>query len=89
MTSPRTPTQHLELEPRAGDFLEMLRDLGHLDDAAVERLTAQFVAQPRQGRVVTYDELRRAVAILLFDAETAMRAESKELLSAEWSRLFS
>jgi hypothetical protein len=85
----RSPIQHLELEPRAGDFLEMLRDLGHLDEPAVERLTEQLVAQPRPGRVVTYEELRRAAAILLFDAETNMRAESKELLTQEWARLFS
>ena len=85
----RSPIQHLELEPRAGDFLELLRDLGHLDDPAVERLTAQLVAQPRGGRVVTYEELRRAVAVLLFDADAAMRPESKELLAQEWPRLFS
>jgi hypothetical protein len=85
----RSPIQHLELEPRAGDFLEMLRDLGHLDEPAVERLTEKLVAQPRAGRVVTYEELRRAAAILLFDAESGMRSDSKELLTQEWARLFS
>jgi len=85
----RPPIQHLELEPRAGDFLELVRDLGHLDDAAVERLTEQLVAQPRAGRVVTFDELRRAVAIHLFDAENGLRSEARELLTQEWPRLFS
>jgi hypothetical protein len=89
MSQPRPLTQHLELDPRAADFLEMLRDLGHLDDAAVERLTAQIVAQPRSSRVVTFEELRRAAALMLFDAEPAMRAESRELLGNEWARLFS
>lgn len=85
----RPPIQHLELEPRAGDFLELLRDLGHLDDTAVEKLTAQLVAQPRAGRVVTFDELRRAVAIHLFDAEKGLRPDARELLAQEWPRLFS
>lgn len=83
------PIQHLEFEPRAGDFLEMLRDLGHLDDAAMERLTAELVSQARPGRVVTFDEVRRATAVLLFDAESSMRPDARELLTAEWPRLFS
>ena len=85
----RPPIQHLELEPRAGDFLEMLRDLGHLDDAGVEKITAQLVGQPRSGRLVSFDELRRAVAVHLFDAEASMRPDARELLSQEWPRLFS
>lgn len=85
----RPPIQHLELEPRAGDFLELLRDLGHLDDAAVEKITSALVAQPRAGRIVTLDELRRAVASHLFDAEATLRADARELLTQEWPRLFS
>ncbi|MFN7147705.1 MAG: hypothetical protein ACK4YP_28305 [Myxococcota bacterium] len=85
----RPTIQHLELDPRASDFLEMLRDLGHLDDAAVEKLTTQLVASPRPGRLVTFEELRRAVAMLLFDAETTMRPDARELLAQEWPRLFS
>lgn len=86
MTS--APVQHLELEPRASDFLELLRDLGHLDDAAVEALTGQLVASHRSENVVTFDEMRRAAATWLFDHEAALRPESRELLTAEWSRLF-
>jgi hypothetical protein len=67
----------------------MLRDLGHLDDAAVEKLTKQLVANPRAGSLVTFDEVRRAAATLLFDAEPNLRPEAKELLGQEWSRLFS
>jgi hypothetical protein len=85
----RTPIQHLELEPRAGDFLELLRDLGHLDEAALEKLTTQLVGEPRAGRLVTFEELRRAVATLLFDAESSMRPDARELLQQEWPRLFS
>jgi hypothetical protein len=83
------PIQHLEFEPRAGDFLEMLRDLGHLDDVAIEKLTSDLVSQQRPGRLVTFDEVRRATALALFDAETAMRPDARELLTQEWPRLFS
>lgn len=86
--SPRSATQHLELEPRASDFLELLRDLGHLDDAGVESITGSFVAKAHPGQVVTFDEVRRAVAVKLFEAEGALRPEARELLGAEWPRLF-
>lgn len=81
--------QHLELEPRAGDFLELLRDLGHLDDAAMEKLTAQLLSQTRNGRVVSFEDVRRAVAIFLFENEAQMRPDARELLAQEWPRLFS
>ncbi len=67
----------------------MMRDLGHLDDEAVERITGQLVAGPRAGVMVTYEEMRRVVGIALFDAEAGMRPEARELLAAEWPRLFS
>jgi hypothetical protein len=83
-----TPPQQIEFEPRAGDFIELLRDLGHLDDAALERLSGALVAQPR-GRVVSFDEVRRAVATAFFDTDaTSARSENREVLAAEWGRLF-
>ncbi len=83
------PPQHLELEPRAGDFLELLRDLGHLDDAAIDRITGSLVTAGRAGRVVGFQELRTAVALHLFDGEAALRPEARDALNAEWPRLFS
>ena len=67
----------------------MMRDLGHLDDDAVDRITGQIVAAPRPGVLVTYEEMRRVVAVALFDADAGMRPEARELLAAEWPRLFS
>jgi hypothetical protein len=83
-----TPTEHLDMEPRASDFVELLRDLGHLDDAAMERLTEHFLRSRSGSAPITYDDARRAAAVLLFDAEDGLRPESRELLSAEWTRLF-
>jgi hypothetical protein len=85
---PPSPAQHLDFEPRAGDFLELLRDLGHLDDAGMDRLTSLLVAQPRASRTVTFEEVRRVAAGILFDREAALRPEQRELLAAEWPRLF-
>ena len=84
-----SPAAHLELEPRAADFLEMLRDLGHLDDAAFEALTGALVHAPRAGRVVTFEEVRRAAAAHLFEAAERLRPDQREVLNQEWARLFS
>ena len=80
--------QHLDLDPRAADFLELLRDLGHLDSAGIERITGDLVATTRTERRVGFEEVRRAAAKLLFDQEGTMRPEARELLQAEWGRLF-
>lgn len=81
-------TMHLEFEPRAADFLELLRDLGHLDEAGMELLVAPFLERVRASRVVTYDEIRRAAATYLFEREPGLRPDMKEALGAEWQRLF-
>lgn len=86
------PVVHLDMDPRASDFLELLRDLGHLDDAAIERLTARLLQQggDRAGRrpVVGFEEVRRATAQLLFEGEDSMKPEARDLLWQEWGRLF-
>ncbi len=80
---------HYDFEPRAADFLEMLRDLGHLDDAAFEALTTAVVQAPRQGKVVTFEEVRRIAAIHLFENESRLKPEQKDVLTQEWARIFS
>lgn len=85
---PRSSVQHLELEPRAADFLDLLRDLGHLDAAALESLSGELVRLGRPDRLVPYEDVRRAVAAWLFDHEASLRPEQRDLLAAEWPRLF-
>lgn len=85
---PRPPIQHLELEPRAADFVELLRDLGHLDTPAIEALTGELVRLGRPDRRIPFDEVRRVVAAWLFDHEASLRPEQRDLLAAEWPRLF-
>ena len=80
---------HFEFEPRAADFLEMLRDLGHLDDAAFEAVTTALVNTPRSGKVVTFEEVRRVAAVHLFEAESRLKPDQKDVLTQEWARLFS
>lgn len=82
------PVQHLELEPRAADFLDLLRDLGHLDPAAADKLAGELVAHTRPDKLVRLEDVKRAAAILLFESESTLRPDARELLAAEWGRLF-
>lgn len=84
----RTPAQHLDLEPRASDFLDLLRDLGHLDQGAVDKITAALISRPRPDPRVSFEEVRRAAAAYLFESEGRLRPDQKEVLSGEWPRLF-
>jgi hypothetical protein len=75
------------MEPAAADFLELARELGHLDEVAIERLTGALVSRgPR--RALDLREMRCQVAIAIFGAEEKLRPEQRELLAAEWARLF-
>ncbi|HNC96777.1 MAG TPA: hypothetical protein PLA94_02285 [Myxococcota bacterium] len=81
--------QHLELDPRGSDFLNLLRDLGHLDEAALEQLTGMIVATARPGKSVSFAEVRQLASAFLFEREASLRPEARELLQAEWARIFS
>jgi hypothetical protein len=86
MTQPTV--QHLDLEPRAADFLELLRDLGHLDPTAMDSLTGELVRLGRPDRRVLFEDVRRMAASWLFDHEASLRPEQRDLLATEWARLF-
>lgn len=84
-----TAYQHVDMAPEASDFLELLRELGHLDDAAIETLSAALMREARPGAPITIAEVRRAAAVWLVDNEAKLRPEARELLGIEWGRLFS
>ena len=80
---------HLELEPRGADFLSLIHNLGHLDEAAMEVLTTRLLSKSRPNNKVSFEELRQEIATYLFEREGTMRHDTRDLLSAEWGRLFS
>jgi hypothetical protein len=82
------PYQHIDIAPEASDFLELLRELGHLDDRAVDTITAALMTGAAGGAVVGVADVRRACAIWLTDHGAHLRPEAQELLQMEWPRLF-
>ncbi len=80
--------QHVDITPEASDFLELLRELGHLDDAAVDAITSSLMSSAAPRVQVDLSEARRACALWLTDQAERLRPEARELLYAEWPRLF-
>ena len=82
------PFLHVEIEPLASDFLELLRELGHIDDMGMDELTGQLMRESSGKHSVSLADARRVAAAFLFDAQAQMRPEARELLNTEWPRLF-
>lgn len=80
--------QHVEIAPEASDFLELLRELGHLDDAAIDSITSALMSNAGPRATVDIADVRRACALWLTDQADRMRPEARELLQLEWPRLF-
>ncbi len=74
----------VSVEGRAAGLLELMQDLGHLDDTAVSRLLLG-AAEPGVGRnaVLVSSEVRRAAAAHLFD----LRPDAPVV--QDWRLLFS
>ena len=78
----------IQLTGRATRFVQMLRDFGHLDDEAVNRLLLGAADLQAPGVVGPVDlpEVRRAAAMLLFPEGEVPQGS---LLLADWPILFS
>jgi len=78
----------VQLTGRAARFVFMLRDFGHLDSDAVDRLLLGAVELRQAGVVgpIDLDEIKQAAAVLLF-REDGSAIEG--VLAADWPILFS
>lgn len=86
----RVPTSArvLSLEPSAGALLDLLVDLGHLDDRLLELVNDRLLDLEAGGGVVSYDDARRVVAEIIFEQSAGMDTDYQRMIEAEWSFLF-
>lgn len=86
----RVPTSArvLSLEPNAGALLDLLVDLGHLDDRLLELVNDRLLDLEAGGGVVSYDDARRVVAEIIFEQSATMDTDYQRMIEAEWSFLF-
>ncbi len=89
------PIEVLQLSEDATRFLNTLRDLGYLDDLmedeVLDLLMDDFADARARGiplRNVELDDLRRHVAVVLFDRQNELDDETVRFLHDEWQVAF-
>jgi len=89
------PIEVLQLSDDATRFLNVLRDLGYLDDLmedeVLDLLMDDFAAARARGlplRNVELDDLRRHVATVLFDRQAELSPDTVRFLQDEWRIAF-
>lgn len=70
----------------AMDFLQMLRDLAYLDERLEEEVLNRITAQG-EGEI-SLEQLRRAVAEVVFERQFELDTELLTLLDEEWKMVF-
>ena len=81
---PRT----LEVSPSASTFLDVLVDLGHLDDDMLAVVNDRLLDVEAPDGIVSLDTVRRVTAEVIFERETSVDPELRQLLDGEWTFLF-
>ncbi len=87
MSQTDAPTHHLTLSRDASVFLDMIVEMGHFDEAALDRLNDLLLEGQVPGGIVDLQGVRRAVAIVLMDSQDRMPEEAQRTLNIEWPLL--
>lgn len=78
----------MEVQPAASQLLDMLVELGHLDDLMLNEVNDRLLdLSPPDGQI-TLQDVRRIVAEVLFTHEGGFDPEFGRLVSQEWGLLF-
>ncbi len=83
----------IELNPRASTLLDVLVDLGHLDEAALEHVNQVLssIDKPLNQHgmaAINANDVRRVAAMALFDRVPNMEGEARRMIEREWGLLF-
>jgi hypothetical protein len=81
------PAVVLELDPNASALLDLLVELGHLDEDMLEAVNDRFLDLPLVGGAVTVDDVRRVVAEVVFENLDKLDDEFRRMLESEWGLL--
>jgi len=84
--SEAAPLRLAQLSPDATRFINVLRAVGYLDDMSEEQVLDFAMAENRGD--IGLDEIRRHVAVVMFDRQFEMDPETLRLLEEEWRLVF-
>jgi len=83
----------IELDTRASTLLDVLVDLGHLDEASLEKVNQVLstIDKPLNQHgmaAINVNDVRRVAAMALFDRTSNMDGEARRMIEREWGLLF-
>ncbi len=78
----------MEVEPAASQLLDVLVELGHLDDHMLNLVNDRLLDLSPLGGIITLQDVRRVVAEVLFEQEGTFDPEFMRLINQEWGLLF-
>jgi len=82
-----TPTV-LQLDADASAMLDLLVELGHLDEKLLALVNDRLLDLRIPNGHVTADDVRRVVAQAAFEQLDEMEPDFRQMLEAEWGLLF-
>ena len=83
----------IELDTRASTLLDVLVDLGHLDETSLEQVNNVLSAidKPLNQHgmaAINVNDVRRVAAMALFERAANMDGEARRMIEREWGLLF-
>ena len=93
MSKPTPFPPIIELDARASALLDVLVDLGHLDETALEHVNHVLadIEKPLNEHgmaVIDANDVRRVAAMALFNRAPNLDGEARRMIEREWGLLF-
>ena len=93
MTAPTPFPPIFELDSRASALLDVLVDLGHLDEASLDRVNQVLASidKPLNENgmaLITFEDVRRVASMALFERLPHLDGEARRMVEREWGLLF-
>ena len=86
MTS-KSPTV-IQLDTDASTLLDLLVELGHLDDRLLATINDRLLDLDTPSGVVSLEDVRRIVAAVVFESMEELDLEFLRMIESEWGLLF-
>jgi hypothetical protein len=87
MSTPPRPAV-LELDRDASLLLDLLVEVGHLDDAALDRVNDRLLDVQARAGTLDLQAVRRVAAEVIFESRPPSDPDARRDLDVEWSLLF-
>ncbi|MEC8191432.1 MAG: hypothetical protein VX944_00740 [Myxococcota bacterium] len=93
MSQPTPFPPILELDSRASALLDALVDLGHLDEASLERVNQVLssIEKPLDQHgmaAISFEDVRRVASMALFERLPHLDGDARRMVEREWGFLF-